>query len=47
MQVLHIQSTFVIDMSILHILTIIVQDPTAKYNTHIWKQCHFKYNTPQ
>ncbi len=25
----------------------IVEDLIAKYNTHIWKQCHFKYNAPQ
>ncbi len=25
----------------------IIENPIAKYNTHSWKQCHFKYNTPQ
>jgi hypothetical protein len=25
----------------------IVEDLIGKYNTHTWKQCHFKYNAPQ
>jgi hypothetical protein len=25
----------------------IVENPITKDNTHIWKQCHFKYNTLQ